>query len=142
MATRGTVKFDGISGPSAIRKGEFDIMKVSYTVRQETDITGRISSKVIGGTATIQIASAGGPDFFNWKADPTKMIASVIISYLAANDDSKVVKTVTFKDVYCISYTEGLEAFGNNPVNETMVITANTVDEGGIVHNNFWPDVS
>ncbi len=117
--------------------GTHRVLHASFQLQRSVDATGRPSSDVKGGTIHIEIESTSNNSFFEWMVSPY-MMKSGSIKYFK-RDDEAVMRELIFTDAYLISYTESIDAIGDNPMNMSMVFSAKTIEMGDGSLENDWP---
>jgi len=98
------------SGSAAVIKAIFradgkeaEVIRLSYSFRQNVDNIGQPSAEVKGGIIGVELGSLGDPSRFAWAVNPD-MKKSGEIEFIDAN--GKTLKTLIFEDAYCVAYTE------------------------------------
>lgn len=116
---------------------KYRVFHCSYSLHQDTDATGRPSSEVRGGTIQLEVESTGDSSLTAWMMDAFKKKDGKI-TFLQRDSDQKM-KEITFKEGYCVAYTETFANMGENPMSENIVISAKTLNSGGAEFENSWP---
>ncbi len=115
---------------------DFNILNVAYELKQETDATGRPSAVTRGGKITMTVESTGDSFFFEWMTDNFDRKDGKV-QFVKRDTDAKL-KSLDFKEAYCVSYKETFDATGENPLVETFTISAQEITVGSGVHQNSW----
>jgi hypothetical protein len=116
---------------------ELNILNFSYVLRQETDATGRPSSITRGGKITLNIESTGETTFFEWMSNNFERKDGSIV-YIKRDNDATL-KELKFKEAYLVEYAENFDSTGENPLSETITLSAKELDLGNGKHVNEWP---
>lgn len=115
---------------------EVNVLDLSYSLRQETDATGRPSSITRGGKLTMTIESTGDTAFFEWMCNNFER-KDGSIQYIKRDTDATL-KELSFKEGYLIDYSERFDSTGENPITETFTISAREISLGTGTHTNEW----
>ncbi len=113
-----------------------NVLDLSYTMKQETDATGRPSSITRGGQITITVESTGDTKYFEWMCNNFERKDGKII--FTKRDSDATMKELSFKEGYLVSYHEHFNAAGENPITETFTISAKEISMGNASHVNEW----
>ena len=125
-----TSKFKTSSGK------ERNILSVEYAMLQETDKTGRPSSVTRGGKIFITVEGTGETDLFEWMTNSFERKDGVI--KFIKRDSDATLKELKFTEAYIVKYTENFDASGENPLTETLVLSAREIELGNAKHTNDW----
>ena len=87
---------------------EFNILKVSYALFQETDATGRPSSVARGGKIDIEIEGTESPEFFEWMVNSFERKDGSIV--FLKRDSEATLKELKFTEGYLVKHKENFEA--------------------------------
>ena len=118
---------------------ECEVVSCSYSFGQSTDDKGRPSSVVQGGTVMVTVVSTDSVKLMSWMLDPYKRADGKIV-FKRGDQDSNM-KTISFKEAYCVGYTETFDARGSSSQASmllSLVISANKLDIGGATLDNKW----
>lgn len=115
---------------------EVNILDLSYSLKQETDATGRPSSITRGGKITLSIESTGDTTFFEWMCNNFERKDGSI--QFVKRDSDATLKELNFKEGYLIEYAESFDSTGDNPVAEKFTISAREISLGTGTHTNEW----
>jgi hypothetical protein len=113
-----------------------NILDLTYTLKQETDATGRPSSVTRGGQITITVESTGDTKFFEWMCNNFERKDGKVT--FTKRDSDATMKELSFKEGYLVSYKENFNAAGENPITETFTISAKEIAMGNASHANEW----
>lgn len=113
-----------------------NILDLTYTLKQETDATGRPSSVTRGGQITITVESTGDTKYFEWMCNNFERKDGKIT--FTKRDSDATMKELSFKEGYLVSYKENFNAAGENPITETFTISAKEITMGNASHVNEW----
>ncbi|MGC4233052.1 MAG: type VI secretion system tube protein TssD [Niabella sp.] len=113
-----------------------NILDLTYTLKQETDATGRPSSVTRGGQITITVESTGDTKFFEWMCNNFERKDGKVT--FTKRDSDATMKELSFKEGYLVSYKENFNAAGENPITETFTISAKEITMGNASHVNEW----
>ncbi len=116
-----------------------EVISCSYSFDQSTDDKGRPSSKVQGGTIKVTIVSNADSKLAGWMLDPHKQDKGSI-TFKKIDADSTL-KTITFEDAYCVSYSEYFDARGADSSTSmilSLTISADKIDANGVKLDNMW----
>ena len=116
---------------------DLNVVKCSYELIQEVDNTGRPSSVTKGGQIHLTVESTGDAFLWEWGCSNFDRKDGTI-TFLKRDSDAKL-KEIKFKEAYLVNYKEVFDAFDNNPMYETIVISAHEIETGGGSVKNEWP---
>ena len=115
-----------------------NVLRCSFTFEQGSDTTGRPSQKPKGGQLTVLIESTNKTDFLEWMISPNMIKDGEVIFY--KRDNMSSLKTIKFKDAYCLFYQEDFDAVSNEPLKTRIVISAKEIKVKDTTFTNNWPD--
>jgi hypothetical protein len=113
-----------------------NVLDLSYSLKQETDATGRPSSVTRGGQITITVESTGDTKFFEWMCNNFERKDGKVT--FTKRDSDATMKELSFKEGYLVAYRENFNATGENPITETFTISAKEIGMGNASHVNEW----
>ncbi|MCH5688660.1 phage tail protein [Niabella sp. W65] len=113
-----------------------NVLDLSYSLKQETDATGRPSSVTRGGQITITVESTGDTKFFEWMCNNFERKDGKVT--FTKRDSDATMKELSFKEGYLVAYKENFNATGENPITETFTISAKEIGMGNASHVNEW----
>ena len=115
---------------------EVNVLNLSYSLKQETDATGRPSSITRGGKIYLTVESTGDTSFFEWMTNSFERKDGTIV--FTKREDDATLKELTFKEAYLTDYNESFDSISNNPVTETFTLSAKEISMGTGTHVNEW----
>ncbi|PZP51084.1 MAG: phage tail protein [Pseudopedobacter saltans] len=115
---------------------EVNILNLSYSLKQETDATGRPSSITRGGKIYLTVESTGDTSFFEWMTNSFERKDGTIV--FTKREDDATLKELNFKEAYLVDYKEAFDSISNNPVTETFTLSAREISMGTGTHINEW----
>lgn len=116
---------------------EMNVLDCNFSFEQGADYTGRPSQKPKGGQITILLESTGKTDFLEWAISSSMSKDGKIIFY--KRDNLSSLKTLDFKEAYCLKYTEDFNAVDSLPLKTRIVISAKEISMKGTTFTNNWP---
>lgn len=116
-----------------------EVMNLSYSLYQSTDVEGRPSAKTRGGQFSVSVKSLdnGNVELFEWACE-SHLKKNGKIDFL--NRDGTNMKTLEFEEAYLVSFNESYDANDASSQFENIVMSAKKIDIGGIYHENDWAD--
>lgn len=117
---------------------EYNVLTCNYRMHQETDTTGRPSSITRGGKIEITVESTSDTTLSDWMFNNFERKDGSIV-FLKRDTDAKS-KELKFTEAYMVNYSEAFDHSGENPMAESMVISAKTIGMGNGEHTNEWVD--
>ncbi|SEA00007.1 type VI secretion system tube protein TssD [Bizionia paragorgiae] len=115
-----------------------NVLKCSFSFEQGADNTGRPSQRPKGGQISILIESTNKTDFLEWMISPNMVKSGEIIFY--KRDNLSSLKTIIFKDAYCLKYVEDFDAVSDEPLQTSLVISAKELTVKDTTFRNNWPN--
>ncbi|MFS4432209.1 type VI secretion system tube protein TssD [Chryseobacterium sp. S90] len=115
---------------------EYNILKVSYGLFQETDATGRPSTVTRGGKIDIVLEGTGATDLFEWMTNSFERKDGSIV--FAKRDSEATLKELKFTEGYLVKHNEDFDSTGDNPLTETFTISARKIEMGTGAYENEW----
>jgi len=115
-----------------------NVLKCSFSFEQGADITGRPSQRPRGGQISVLIESTNKTDFLDWMISPNMIKDGEIIFY--KRDNLSSLKTVVFKEAYCLNYHEDFDAVSDQPLKTRITISAKELKVKDTTFKNNWPD--
>ena len=115
---------------------EYNVLNVNYGLFQETDATGRPSTVTRGGKIEVMIEGTGSTELFEWMTNSFERKDGVI--KFIKRDSDATLKELKFTEAYIVKYTENFDASGENPLTETLVLSAREIELGNAKHTNEW----
>lgn len=124
------------TGVLEIEGTKYRVRQSNYTLHQNTDENGRPSSQVMGGTIELEVESSDATALLDWMLDKTGKKSGTLT--FSKTDEEGNLKTIEFKDAFCVSYTESMDAISNKPMNIKIIISAKSISVAGVSHENVW----
>ncbi|AEH02103.1 type VI secretion system tube protein TssD [Lacinutrix sp. 5H-3-7-4] len=115
---------------------EYNVLNCRYKLHQEVDATGRPSSITRGGQFEVTVESTADTTLSDWMFNNFERKDGTI-TFLKRDTDAKA-KELEFKEGYAVQYSEEFDHKGDNPMAETIVISAKTLKMGNGEHVNEW----
>jgi len=115
---------------------EYNVLNCQYDLYKETDETGRPSSVTRGGKIKITLESTADTTLSDWMFNNFER-KDGSIQFFKRDTDSKA-KELKFTEGYLVSYLENFDSSGNNPMTESIIISARTIGIGNGEHENEW----
>jgi len=119
-----------------------EVATFSMKFSQPTDIEGQVTGLPRGGKITMRVKALndGNSDLVCWMTDKKQAYSGNILFFDTAT--GKIMKTLIFKDAYCVSYTE----YWEDTVKDTMLahweeitISCRVITNGGALNfKNSW----
>ena len=116
---------------------EIPVLSCDYSLKQETDATGRPSSITRGGKINVTVESTDDTAFFEWMVNPFERKEGSIV--FVKRDSDATLKELKFKEAYVVDYKEEFDAKNDNPNYERFTISAMSIEVGNGKHENEWP---
>lgn len=117
-----------------------EVISVNYQFNQQIDVEGQPTGTTRGGILTIKVKStdSGNTDLLDWVCD----------SYLSKDGtitwprrDGSTMKTLAFKDAFCVGYEENFDSTNSQLQNEVITITCRQLTvtgKGSVQYDNHW----
>ncbi|PID68913.1 MAG: hypothetical protein CR968_00420 [Flavobacteriia bacterium] len=121
-----------------IEDDTMNVLSCSFSFQQGADSTGKPSQRPKGGQITVVIESTNKTDFLEWMISPNMTKDGEIIFY--KRDNMASLKTIKFKEAYCLNYDEDFDAVNDNPLKTRIVISAKEVTVKDTTFVNNWAD--
>lgn len=115
---------------------EHNVLDCHYSLKQETDATGRPSSVTRGGKITVTIESTGDTSFFEWMTNSFERKDGSIV--FLKRDSDATLKELKFTEAYLVDYSENFSSVGDMSVTETFTLSAKEIELGSGKHQNEW----
>jgi Hemolysin coregulated protein Hcp (TssD) len=115
---------------------DLNVLACNYSLKQETDATGRPSSVTRGGKITVTVEANGDTSFFEWMCNNFERKDGSIV--FIKRDTDATLKELQFKEAYLVDYSETFDSTGDNPITETFTISAKEITLGTGTHVNEW----
>ncbi len=115
---------------------EYNVLSVNYGLLQETDPTGRPSSIARGGKIYLTVESTGGTELFELMTNNFERKDGSVV--FVKRDSDATLKELKFEEAYVVQYKENFDSTGENPLTESIVLSARKVSMGTGEHVNEW----
>lgn len=115
---------------------EVNVLACNYSLKQETDATGRPSSITRGGKITLTVESTGDTSFFEWMTNNFERKDGSVV--FVKRDTDATLKELKWKEGYLVDYKENFDSTGDSPITETFTISAQAIEVGNGKHENEW----
>ena len=115
---------------------DVNVLNCNYSLKQETDATGRPSSITRGGKINLTVESTGDTTFFEWMTNNFERKDGTIT--FVKRDSDATMKQLKFTEAYVVDYKENFDATGDNPVTESFTLSAREISVGSGKHTNEW----
>ncbi|HEY4111039.1 type VI secretion system tube protein TssD [Puia sp.] len=115
---------------------DVNVLSCNYSLKQETDATGRPSSITRGGKINLIVESTGDTTFFEWMTNNFERKDGTIT--FVKRDSDATMKQLKFTEAYVVDYRENFDATGDNPVTESFTLSARVISVGSGSHTNEW----
>ncbi len=115
-----------------------NVLQCSFSFDQGADRTGRPSQKPIGGQIQLIVESTNKTDFLEWMISPDMTKDGEITFY--KRDNMSSLKTLKFKDAFCLNYREDFDAVSDKPLTTRFIISAKELIIKDTTYTNNWPD--
>lgn len=116
---------------------EIPVLSCDYSLKQETDATGRPSSITRGGKINVTVESTDDTAFFEWMVNPFERKEGSIV--FVKRDSDATLKELKFKEAYVVDYREEFDSKNDSPNHEKFTISAMSIEVGNGKHENEWP---
>lgn len=116
---------------------EIPVLACDYSLKQETDATGRPSSITRGGKINVTVESTDDTAFFEWMVNPFERKEGSIV--FVKRDSDATLKELKFKEAYVVDYKEEFDGKNDSPNYERFTISAMSIEVGNGKHENEWP---
>jgi hypothetical protein len=116
-----------------------EVLNLTYSLHQETDVEGRPTSVTRGGKikATVKSLNDGSNDLFAFACDPFGRKDGKVEFQ---RRDGTNMKTLEFKDAYMVDYEEVYDSVNSEPQVETFTVSAKKITLSDTYHENTWAD--
>jgi hypothetical protein len=120
-----------------IGESSYNVISADYEVLQPIDDrTHMPNANVKLGFINIIIESSTKVEFLEWATKRMRKSGKIIFY---KKDNNATMKSLDFKDAYCVHYKEIFEADGAVPMRTILKITAREIESMGIVRAEKWP---
>lgn len=115
---------------------DWTVLSLHYSLTQETDAIGQPSSIARGGKITITVEATDSTTFIDWMTNSFERKDGSII--FKKRDSDATLKELKFKDAFLVNYTEAFDHDSNQPLLETVTLSAKELDFGNTKFTNNW----
>ena len=115
---------------------EYNILTIDYDITQAIDHNHRPNGAPKGGLIQVMIESTNNNELLEWMIKPDMIKNGKIVFY--RRDANSPMKTVNFKDAFCIYLKEIFTADGKNPMVTRMTLSARELKINNNTINNPW----
>lgn len=115
---------------------EANVLDCSFSLKQETDATGRPSSITRGGKITVTVEANGETDLFEWMTNNFERKDGSIV--WVKRDNDATLKELNFKEAYMVDYKENFAHDDKQPATITFTLSAKEISMGSGSHANEW----
>lgn len=116
------------------------LLHVEFEFSQPLDHAMRPKGKVQTGLITIEVESDNKIGIAQWMLSDTMQHSGEIV--FSKRDSGASLKTLSFKNAYCIYYKEIFNANDEQPMRILLKISANEVNINSVKIENAWPKKS
>jgi len=116
---------------------EYNVLNSSYDLFQETDATGRPSSVTRGGRIKLTVEATADTSLAEWMFNNFER-RDGSVKFLK-RDNEATAKELKFSEGYMVKYVENFDHTGDEPMSESIVISARSITMGTGEHVNDWP---
>jgi hypothetical protein len=114
-----------------------NLLRCSFRLNQHIDVTGKASSKPMGGTISLTLADCKHPGLFDWMIS-TSLTKNGKITFTKYDTDSTH-KTLEFENALCIEYHETFDTTGVHSMLLQLTLSAHTIKLDETPFKNSWP---
>jgi Hemolysin coregulated protein Hcp (TssD) len=115
---------------------EMNVLECGYSLKQETDATGRPSSITRGGKITVTVEATGETDLFEWMTNNFERKDGSIV--WVKRDTDATLKELNFKEAYMVDYKENFDHESKQPATISFTLSAKEISMGSGAHANEW----
>ncbi len=115
----------------------YTVLNLDYEIYQPIDNRNQPSAAPKGGTLNVVVESSNQNELLEWMISHTMQKSGSII--FTKRDTNASMKTITFKDAFCIKYREVYNADGQSPMQIFLTISARELDINSYKLTNKWP---
>lgn len=116
---------------------EFDVKKCNYKLRRDVDSKGRPSSDIYGGTIDVTVESTEDTSIIENMVNQFKPGSGSIV-FNRGDQDSKM-KELIWENGYIVSFEEGIDVIGKQPMLLSFQVSAQVIKIGGAEITQNWP---
>jgi hypothetical protein len=119
---------------------EYNILNVEYDITQMVDSTHRPNGDPRGGLIQVTLESSSDKYLLEWAIQHSMVKDGKIVFY--RRDANSQMKTIKFKNAFCIYLKEIFTADGKNPMVTRMTISAHELEISNQKLKNAWPGMN
>ena len=118
------------------------VLSSTFSLDQQVDHKGKVSSHVRGGSISVTFASTSDTTLFDLASDDDKRVDGSIVFY--KDDGKSTMKELKFKNAYVVGYAESFTTYNgdsdthNLPMNISVTFSAESITLGDVEFNNNW----
>lgn len=116
---------------------EFDVQKCNYELRRDVDSKGRPSSDIYGGIIDVTLESTEDTSIIESMVNQFKPGSGSII-FNRGDEESKM-KELIWENGYIISFKEGIDVIGKQPMTLSFQVSAQVLKIGEAQLEQNWP---
>jgi len=120
-----------------IEDDEMNVLDCTFEFSQEADYNGRPAENPRGGQIKLLIESTSKTEFLDWVISRDMIKDGTITFY--KRDNMSSLKTLEFKDAYCLFYKEHFNVLNAEPMQTHLVISAKEIKIKNVTFKNNWP---
>jgi hypothetical protein len=114
------------------------VLQATYEFSQPIDMYQRPKSRVEGGIITLEVESDNKTVLASWMLSNTMQKSGEII--FSKRDSGASLKTITFKDAYCVYYKESFNSDSDKPMTIQLKLSAKEIIVNSVSLLNNWPE--
>ena len=118
-------------------ESEIEVLRCSFRFNQHVDVSGKASSRPMGGTISLTLATCKHPGLFDWMINTSQTKSGKVV--FIRHDNNSNFKTLEFENALCIEYYETFDTAGQYPVLLQLTLSAHTIKLEETVFKNSWP---
>ncbi|MCX6270840.1 MAG: type VI secretion system tube protein TssD [Bacteroidetes bacterium] len=115
----------------------YNVLECDYDFTQQIDITGKPSAKPRGGIVNVVVESKSDPELMEWMVALSN-VRSGEITFFKDDAPGVKLKTLSFKEAFCIRFQEKYTSTGPNPMIASFSFTAKEVTVDGVTYSSQW----
>lgn len=116
---------------------EFDVQKCNYELRRDVDSKGRPSSDIYGGVIDVTLESTEDTSIIEAMVNQFKPGSGNIV-FNRGDEESKM-KELIWENGYIISFKEGIDVVGKQPMTLSFQVSAQVLKIGEAQIEQSWP---
>ena len=119
-----------------------EVIFVQYQFNQQIDVEGQPTGTTRGGVINLKVKStdSGNIELLDWTCDSYKSVDNGKITW--PNKMGGIMKTLEFRDAYCVSYEEVYDDANRERMYESITITCRQLSvvtgKGSVEYDNHW----